>query len=314
MSWWGNYWFRPAPLIDLAVVRIVAVMTQLIMVWRGYDWMMSNVTLTPDQWFMPLPIFELLMFPFGGAHRPSVEVLEVIWFVTLAVGVLALIGLFTNLSLFVFATGSVFLQATIYSFGDLHHREAVMMITLSVLALSPAGATLSVDRLLLDRKADQDRAPPDLLQETSRFAGWPILTVQWIFVLMYLSAVSHKLIFTGTDWVNGFTLQAALIQDGLRWGGSLALMLAQHHTLVYLLQVLTILFQATFALAVLFPRLRWIYVPVGLGFHIGILLTLQAPFYQWMALYVIFIPWSRAFQLASRYRDRRSEVAVGGAD
>jgi len=308
MHRWSDYWFRPAPLVDLAVVRIVAVMTQLIMVWRSYDGMVNRVTLTPPEWFVPLPIFQLLTWPFGAPYVPTVEVLDVVWGVTLVTGVLALIGLLTNISLMLFAIGSVFLQATIYSFGDFHHPEAVMMIALGVLALGPAGGTLSVDRLLRDRKAHKGTAPLGLLHETSRFAGWPILTVQWIFVLMYLSAVSHKLIFTGTDWLNGYTLQAHLIQDGLRWGSPLALMLAEHHILVYVLQVFTLLFQATFALAVLFPRLRWLYVPLGLGFHIGILLTLRAPFYQWMALYVVLIPWSRVFELVGQYLGQRSAI------
>jgi hypothetical protein len=310
MSWWTNYWFRPAPLIDLAVVRIVAVLTQLIMLARSYNWMVSHVALTPPEWFVPLPIFHLLTLPFGAAYLPTVEVLQVVWIVTLVAGTLALIGLLTNLSLMVFAVGSVLWQSAIYSFGDFHHPEAVMMITLGVLALSPAGATLSLDRLLRDRRAPKHALPSALLRETSRFAGWPILTVQWIFVLMYLSAVSHKLIFTGTHWLNGYTLQAKLIQDGLRWGSPLALMLAQYHILVYVLQFFTILFQATFALAVLFPRLRWLYVPLGLGFHIGILLTLRAPFYQWMALYVVFIPWSRVFERVGQYLGERSAVAA----
>jgi hypothetical protein len=249
------------------------------------------------------------VFGLGVANWPSVEVLELVWIVTFGAGLLALIGLFTNLSLIILTIGSVYLQSVAYSFGDFHHREAAMMIALGVLALSPSGRVLSVDRLWRARRTGGDHSAT-VLQETSRFAAWPIQTIQWFFVLMYLSAVLHKLIFTGTDWVNGFTLQAHLIQDGLRWGSPLALMLAEQHSLVYLLQVFTILFQATFALAVLYPRLRWIYVPLGLGFHLGILLTLKAPFYQWMALYVVFIPWSEVFKVAARHLKAHQAVTA----
>jgi hypothetical protein len=48
-------------------------------------------------------------------------------------------------SLLVFAVGSVTLAAFDYSFGKFHHTDAVMMIALSVLALSPSGQVLSVD-------------------------------------------------------------------------------------------------------------------------------------------------------------------------
>jgi hypothetical protein len=67
--------------------------------------------------------------------------------------------------------------------------------------------------------------------------------------------------------------------------------------LVLLSQWVVICFQITFALCVVFPRLRWIYVPVGLGFHAANWIFLTAPFPEWMALYAVFIPWRRAFEL-----------------
>lgn len=55
-------------------------------------------------------------------------------------------------------------------------------------------------------------------------------------------------------------------------------------------------FQLTFVLAVIFPMLRWIYVPMRLSMHFGILFTLNAPFIQWIVLYVVFIPWHAMFR------------------
>jgi hypothetical protein len=82
---------------------------------------------------------------------------------------------------------------------------------------------------------------------------------------------------------------------------------AQHHELIKLAQYGVLLFQATFVLPVLFPRLRWLYVPAGLALHIGIYLTMKAPFFQWIALYAVFIPWATAFKLA---RQRILQVEV----
>jgi hypothetical protein len=214
---------------------------------------------------------------------------------------LALVGLLTNLSLLIFAAGNVFIQAFLYSFGDFHHPQAAMMIALTLLALSPSGGVLSVDQWLRQRRGSGGRIGLETLTGHSTLARWPIQTIQWIFVLMYLSAVLSKLVFVGPNWLNGFTLQGHLIRDGLRWDSPLALWLAQHHLIVLGLQYMTVLFQGTFALAVIFPKLRWIYVPVGLAFHVGILWTLGAPFYQWMALYVVFIPWSRVLQYVAPY-------------
>jgi hypothetical protein len=312
MTVWHRYWFRPAPLIDLAVLRITAVGLQLVLLYQNLAGIRTYSEL-PEQWYVPLPILRLLTLPFGSARPPSVEVLEIIWFITVIAGVFALVGLLTNLGLLIFAAGNVFIQAFLYSFGDFHHPEAVMMIALTVLALCPAGGALSVDQWLRARARSGEPLGMDSLTRESAFARWPILTIQWIFVLMYLSAVLSKLVFFGPNWLNGFTLQGYLIRDGIRWDSPLALWVAQHHLLVLALQYMTIWFQATFVLAVIFPKLRWIYVPVGLAFHVGILLTLRADFYQWIALYVVFIPWSQVLQLAARYFAAHGLLTTKGA-
>jgi hypothetical protein len=75
---------------------------------------------------------------------------------------------------------------------------------------------------------------------------------------------------------------------------------AQFHELIKFSQWVVVIFQATFWIAVIYPITRWVYVPLGLGFHIMILLTMKAPFYQWIALYVIFIPWTELFKRLSQ--------------
>lgn len=311
MKWWYRYWFQPAPLLDLAVLRLTAVGLQLVLMTGQLSRLRSYSEL-PNDWYVPLPILRLLTLPFGSGYRPSVDVLEVIWFITIVAGVLALIGFLTNLSLLVFAAGNVFTQAFLFSFSDFHHPEAVMMIALTVLALSPSGGVLSVDEWLRERRRSGERPGVVSLTRCSAFARWPILTIQWIFVLMYLSAVLSKLVFVGPNWLNGFTLQAHLIRDGLRWDSPLGIWLAQHHLLVLGLQYMTVLFQGSFALAVIFPKLRWIYVPLGIAFHVGIYLTLRAPFPQWIALYVVLIPWAQVFRHASQYLEARGGLTTRG--
>jgi hypothetical protein len=199
----------------------------------------------------------------------------------------------------VFAASCVYLHAFNYSFNDFHHPEAVMMIALAALALSPSGQVLSLDAVIRRRRGGNARSA-GTLTAMSEFAGWPIKLIQWFFVLMYLSAVYAKLTTGGLDWPNGYTLQYVLAQDGLRWDSPIALWLSRQHELVVIGQYLVLLFQGTFALAVLFPRLRWIYVPAGIGLHTFIYLSMLAPFFQWIALYAAFIPWSRAVGLSRR--------------
>lgn len=306
MKLWRDYWFAPFSYLDLAVVRVIAVAMWLWWIFGRLPHLAMMAEL-PDSLYGPIPILNILNLPFGWGFRPDFETLQIMHYVTITSGVLSLIGLFTNASLVVFAFCSVYQQAFLYSFGDYHHVEAVMLVALSVLALSPSGRVLSIDWL---RKHARNENLDTVVELKGKYAGWPIKLIQWFFVLMYLSAVAMKLSASGLDWANGFTLQYYLILDGLRHDSALALWFARHHTLIYALQIVTLLFQATFALPVLFPRLRWIYVPLGLSFHVGILVTLSAPFLTWISLYAVFIPWSQAVRYGLRYL-RRKRAAAG---
>jgi hypothetical protein len=297
MDAWRRYWFAPAPCLDLAIVRVIAVATQLF--WMMfYTVQLQDLEMRaalPEETWQPLIVLNVLNLPWGWEFRPSIDVLRIVYYVAIASGALSLVGILTNLSLVVFAVTCVYVQAFVYSFGDFHHPEAVMMVALSVLAISPSGRVLSVDAWLRRRRKGEGGVGD--LEQTSAFAGWPLKLLQWFFVLMYASAVWSKLGTSGFDWANGFTLQYYLARDGLRWDSPLAYWLSQHHTLILFSQYGVLLFQATFALAVIFPKLRWIYVPAGFCMHIGIYLTLTAPFFQWIALYAVFIPWAEALRL-----------------
>lgn len=93
--------------------------------------------------------------------------------------------------------------------GDFHHGEAVVMIALVVLALSPSGRALSIDSLWRDLRAARRRRRFErvaLLREESAFARWPLRLVAWVFALIYLSAAIFKLEEAGLDWVNGYPI------------------------------------------------------------------------------------------------------------
>jgi hypothetical protein len=297
MSSWQRYWFGPAPCLDLAVVRILAVATQLfwVVIFSSQLRALEARAAMPAESWHPLLMLKMLNLPWGWGFRPDFDVLLVIYYVCIVAGLLSLVGLLTNVALVVFAVTSIYLQSFLYSFSDFHHPEAVMMVALSIFALSPSGRTLSLDAWLARRRTANGGARP--LSEISEFAGWPIKLIQWFFVLMYASAVWSKLSASGLDWPNGFTLQYYLARDGLRWDSAFAYWLSQYHLLILLAQYGVLLFQATFALAVIFPKLRWIYVPAGLCLHTFIYLTLTAPFFQWIVLYAVFIPWSEALRL-----------------
>jgi hypothetical protein len=290
-QWWMTYWFPPGSLIDLAVCRILIVGCHIAIILAFQcDGTWARLASLPDALYDPLPALHLLNLPFGWNFRPSGEVLNLIVWATVSAGLLGLIGLKTNASLALFTIGSVFLAAFRHAFVRIDHRDGLMMIALASLALSPSGRRLSLDAL-----RSRDSSAP-----ASPFARWPLLLIQWLFALVYLSSAISKLHAAGLSWMNGYTLQFYLASAALRNDIGLGIWLAQQHGLAVLLSWITIWFEGTFFLVLLVPMLAWLYVPVGIALHGGISIAMGVNFFQFIALYAVFIPWQEGFSRLTR--------------
>ena len=299
LKWWNKYWFRSAPLFNLAVCRIVIVGYQLYLFGTRHESYISAATL-PAFLYDPLPVLELFVGPFGAAYRPGQEVLIVVYWATLGAGGAAWVGLFTKPNLWVFALGNIFLQGHAYSYGEVHHPGALMMIALVILAMSPVGKELSIDDFWRKSRSKVVGIRDYLYslgEKKSAFARWPLLLIQILFALVYLDAGLSKMEEAGLDWMNGYTLQYYLAQDAMRWGSDLGLWLSQHHTLVKIMSWGSALFELTFFLVLFFPWLAIVYVPVGISIHTGIYITMSAPFFTYIALYSVFVPWTYMFNV-----------------
>jgi predicted DCC family thiol-disulfide oxidoreductase YuxK/uncharacterized membrane protein YphA (DoxX/SURF4 family) len=292
-----RHWFAPASLQDLALVRIVAVASQLFFFIPDLAYQIRLAHANPVL-YKPLYALKVLLLPLGGwGVRAGPGFLEAVWLAAIVSGVMALLGRFTRSSLLVFAATNTLLQAHEYSYGELHHPEALMMIALWVLAVSPAGAAWSLDDLKRRRTAAARAlafTPRTAADYTSPYARWPIRLIQWLFVLVYFSAGLEKLSIGKLDWYNGYTMAYYLLQDGVRNGLPASLFLAGHPKFLFLVSIGAALFELTFALAVLVPRLAWVYVLGGTLFHTGIFALQRAPFFQFICLYIVFLEPIRA--------------------
>ncbi|NEQ77679.1 MAG: hypothetical protein F6K23_34500 [Okeania sp. SIO2C9] len=146
---WESYWFKPTPLLNLAICRIIIIAFQLNQTILQNDFLgtiLERAT-RPGAKYNPTLIVKLLSLPFGLNTAPPDWFLSSLFWLTIIAGFFSLFGFKTNFSLIVFAVGNLFLQAYVYSFGRLHHPDALMMIALLILALSPAGRVLSIDDL-----------------------------------------------------------------------------------------------------------------------------------------------------------------------
>lgn len=326
---WDSYWFAPGPVLDLAIVRILLVgLWQIVLFWPNalmpqpvYETFGSLLAL-PESSYAPLPVFRLVTLPLGAGYRPTLAHLELALALTKTVGFFALLGLFTRASLGLYLLGLLFMIGHHYSYGDYHHVETIPLMTLAVLAASPSGAALSIDAWLRRRRAREPAAPsgrrvlsldawfrrvrgatpspaPPLLERASRLATWPRTLMAWMFSIVYLSAALCKLLGGGLDWMNGFTLQASMLQAALFWDVPLGRALAGNHVAMHALTWVTILFEGTFFLVLLRPRLAPLYAIAGALFHVGIQLTMNVPFALYVPCFGMLVPWTHWMRRAA---------------
>jgi uncharacterized membrane protein YphA (DoxX/SURF4 family) len=298
---WSRFWFSPGYSFDLAFVRMVLVGLQCYLLLSYSFPSLMYVLSVPEYLYQPRIVLRLLM-PWTMPPYPSETAVIATFWITFLFGITSFIGLFTNFSLLAFGLLNVVLQAFIYSFRDVHHPEAIMMLALIALALSPSGHVLSVDSWRRSRRTKSGVSAVRLLEVQEPYARWPILFLQWFFPLMYISAVVSKLSRGGLDWANGISLQYFMILESHKNDSDLALFVSQFHHFLRFAEYIVLLFQATFFLILFFPRLKWIYLPLGLVFHLLIYVTLRAPFPQWIAMYVVYIPWALVFKWLAEYR------------
>jgi hypothetical protein len=165
---WNRYWFTPRSLVDLAIMRIVAVGLELILLVTSWPVAGEFTRLHQNtSIYHPVSVLRLLTLPLGRDWMPPVSVLHAIFWIVVVAGVGGLIGFFTNRSLIVFAWGCVFIHAFRYSFGHFHHPDAIMIFALLALVLSPCGRVLSVDAMRKEPRGFFD------LEKKSPFAAWP---------------------------------------------------------------------------------------------------------------------------------------------
>ncbi len=287
--------FAPAPRQDLAVVRLLVVGLQLFVMLFPYAlftypvWgRLELLAALPDSKWEPLPIVRALLLPFFGGERPPLIALVWLQRVAIVAGAFGLVGLATRPALFLFALGNLLISGYGYSYGEHHHIEALTVVMLFALAFSPSGDALSIDAwrsrrrgVVVDPTADHP------------LAGWPLELLRWMFALCYLSAAVCKLGASGLEWLNGYTLQGYLLQEGIFWGTASSVWIADHHRLCVALSWLSLLVEGLFPLVLWRRRLALLFVPAAAAMHLGIWVTMRAPFWLYLPLYAVFVPWTR---------------------
>ena len=88
--------------------------------------------------------------------------------------------------------------------------------------------------------------------------------------------------------MNGATLQTIVLTDYIRFGMPAGSWLIQSFWLCVLGAAMTIVVEVFFFVAVFIKASRKFILPAGVALHVGIYVTMAAPFFTWTAMYVAF--------------------------
>lgn len=300
---WNAYWFPETSTLYLSITRIVMVATQLF-------WLSSplrehlNLVEKNREFINPQLLISAIaaIVPRDVFFSPSG--FTVFYWVISVAGLAALVGLFTRVSLFVFALGTWILIAHLYSYGDRHHPEAVFAIVLMALAFAPSGGRLSLDAFLRRRARPSAEA-----SERVDTAMWPLKLAHVLLAMTYFSTGMSKLIAGGPQWLNGYTLQGYTFADAMNRNIPLGIWLGQQHNLAIALSVFTILIETFFFVSLFLPRVAPFIFVAAFFFQVGLLLSAGHGFFQHMVLLVLLLvfitpEWWQI--LRNKYLDRSS--------
>ena len=276
---WDDFFFTPQSPVPIALFRIlfgICVTATLILLrsdwleWYGVHGWVTLSTMRAIEPGVRLNLFTVM-------PQDDRWIAGFFW-VFLGFAVLLTIGLWTRLSSVV-----VFLCLTSIQQRNLfmtHGGDTFLRITGFFLIFAPAGAALSLDRLIRLRRGLEGA-------EISPRAPWAQRLIQFNLALLYFVSFWWKM--KGDTWLNGtalyyvFHLHSALRFPLPQW--------VQHPAMLKMECWFTLGLEFSLGVLIWFRRLRYWLLLLGLFFHLCLEYALNIPMFQWDVLtaYVLFI-------------------------
>ena len=288
-SAWNRFWFAEVPLTRVAAFRMLMLaLAILALVAYSVPVFADARALTngqPTRLWNPIYLFEILQL-----EPIELATAQWIFWIGIVSAGLGIVGLFTRTACLVAAVVCIYWTGLVYSYGKAHHDRVAFAFALMVLPLAPVGARLSLDSLIARYRRARRGLDPAHVPQTSEFAGVPLRLTQLTVTFGYFFAGATKLVISGPGWANGYTLMAIMMEHNSEW----SLFFSQNLFVCQVVSALSLTLQTTFPIILVFPTLRWIYLPGLVAFHVGTWQTMDTGPYMtlWFAL-ICFLPLER---------------------
>ena len=290
---WNRFWFEPGPAAALGICRVLFFGTLLL--WQlPHDF--SPWGAYSSVFWMPIWLFDTFHVP--ALSAPAIAAMEAIWKAALF---FAAIGLFTRPAMAIAFVLGTYLMGLPHNFGQTQHFDTLVVFACGALAISRAADAVSVDAWIASRRHPSSEPPPDDGEYT-----WPIRFVWVAMAMIFCAAGISKLRHSGLDWIFSDNLALLLqrqqyhISDGEPWT-NWGLWVAQHPWVARSMAASSVTIETLFPLALFSRRARWIFVPAGLLFLVGIRALMGPTFEQFMLCYVFWIPWASVLSRGRAY-------------
>ena len=227
---------------------------------------------------LPWSFYDQLQTPSGMLYLKAAMILSLLFSTA---GFLTVISTKTSLLLV------LFYQGLLRSFGHFNHDEMLAVYCLVVLAFTPCGDAFSIDSRWARTK-----------KERPLFAyAYPILLMQLLVAWTYFSSAIIKLRVAGWKYLSVDNLPALAIFHSLDnlhdTSFRLAFRLPELKAYLPFAVGFILLWELLFPLAVLWRRLRWWILGIGIAFHLSTLFVMNIFFPHHLAMYLLFIDWDR---------------------
>ena len=304
MQLWNRVWFAAGSPANLAAARIIVGAHAL---WILLSRDLAAVSGLPLEFWAgaePTTRWRYLLFPHHQGLEQTLYFIAAICLAAVVLGVyprLACLG--AALLLYHLAP----LETIIWTPNPYERGFDIAVISLVVLAVSPCADVWSVG---FSRK--HERA-----QDRSNY-HWPLMVIQLAIAQVYLFSGYAKLYRVGGDWISAENIRRWLLvfnqQDQIAVFDRLGPWLAQRDQLTFLIALAAIALDFGFVVALFSRRWRGWLVATAVGFHAGILLSMNIAFLNVPQL-LVFLDWDR-MHTALRGRPVRADLDAanrGGA-
>ena len=300
---WNCFWFKPGAPANLGFLRFVFFGLTLTIFWNHSVRHWGEL---PDVFWQPIVLFRTLGLPV--LQSSNLAVLETVWKGALC---LSALGLFTRLSICTSFLLGLYLLGLPQNFGKTHHYDAVIVITMGILAFARCADAWSLDRLI---RSNRGPAAGERRIASGEFT-WPIRLVWALMALVFLGAGVSKARYGGFEWVNSSNLAYTLAFHYYthELPTALGLWIARHDWLCRSFAAATVVLEIAAPAAVFSATLRAFIVPSLFAMQSSIWLATGVLFLPFLPCYIFWIPWDRlAVRLAGVAAGAREQYARAG--